>query len=80
MLHRSENIAKGQNLGYTISKGFLKGARQMNPYNLDITKIVKYVCMTAVAIVGIIFSCHTFQKMFETQAALEYDRSWNDEE
>lgn len=52
----------------------------MNPYNLDITRIVKYVCLTSIAIVGIIFGCHTFQKMFETQAALEYDRSWSDED
>lgn len=52
----------------------------MYPFNLDISKIVKYVCLTSIAIVGIIFSCRTFQKMFEVQAALEYDKSWSDED
>ena len=52
----------------------------MYPFNLDISKIVKYVCLTSIAIVGIIFGCRTFQKMFELQAALEYDKSWSDED
>ena len=43
----------------------------MNPYNLDITKIVKYVCITATAIVGIIFTCLTAVKMCEI--GIEYD-------
>ena len=52
----------------------------MNIFHLDITRIVKYVCLTSIAIVGIIFGCHTFQRMFEIQANLEYDKTWSDED
>ncbi len=50
----------------------------MNPYNLDITRIVKYFCMSSVAIVGIIMGCVTFMKVAETHIELLND-SWNDE-
>ena len=47
----------------------------MNPYNLDITKIVKYVCITAAAIVGIIFGCNTIVSLCEI--GTEYkDEEW----
>lgn len=46
----------------------------MNPYNLDITKIVKYICLTAVSIVGIIFGCGTVQKIYETKAMFDFKK------
>ncbi len=36
----------------------------MNPYNLDITRIVKYVCLMIVAIIGIIFGSITVISLF----------------
>ncbi|MDD5944926.1 MAG: hypothetical protein PUD43_04345 [Clostridia bacterium] len=50
----------------------------MNPYNLDITKIVKYICLTAIAIVGIVFGCLTAVRVCEIGA--EYTDEWDDEE
>lgn len=32
---------------------------------VDVTKIVKYVCFTAIAIVGIIFGAKCYQSMLE---------------
>lgn len=32
---------------------------------VDVTKIVKYVCFTAIAIVGIIFGTRCYQSMIE---------------
>lgn len=46
----------------------------MNPYNLDITKIVKYICLTAVSIIGIIFGCGTVQKIYETKSMIEFKK------
>ena len=46
----------------------------MNPYNLDITKIVKYICLTGVSIVGIIFGCGTVQKIYETKAMFDFKK------
>lgn len=37
----------------------------MNPYNLDITKIVKYACITITSIIGIIFSYLTITKIYK---------------
>lgn len=48
----------------------------MNPYNLDITRIVKYFCMSSVAIVAIVMGCVTFTKVAENQAELLND-SWD---
>ena len=48
----------------------------MNIFNLDITRIVKYVCLTSIAIVGIIFGCHTFECMFVIYASIEHDKTW----
>ena len=46
----------------------------LNPYNLDITKIVKYICLTAVSIVGIIFGCGTVQKIYEAKALFDFKK------
>ncbi len=51
----------------------------MNLYNLNITRIVGYICLTSIAIIGIIFGCHTAQKIFETKALLNYDEDWYEE-
>lgn len=51
----------------------------MNPYNLDITRIVKYFCMSSVAIVAIIMGTITFARVAVTNAELSTD-TWRDEE
>lgn len=51
----------------------------MNPYNLDITRIVKYVCTTSVAIVAIVMGCVAFIRTVETRIDL-LNGSWDDEE
>ncbi len=50
----------------------------MYPYGLDISKIVKYVCICAVSIVGIIFGCFAVVKLKEIEC--EHLCGWDDEE
>ena len=59
----------------------------MNPYNINITKMVELLCKTAVAIVGIIFGAKviesfykTMQGIYETKLALNSDTDWDDED
>ena len=59
----------------------------MNPYNINITKMVELLCKTAVAIVGIVFGARiieklyeTIQGMYETRIALNTDTDWDDED
>lgn len=51
----------------------------MNPYNLDITRIVKYFCMSSVAIVAIIMGSVSFTKIAEAKIELSND-AWGNEE
>ncbi len=53
----------------------------MNPYNLDITRIVKYVCLMIVAIIGIIFGSITAISFCGILAGGEPgDDDWDDED
>ena len=52
----------------------------MNPFNLDITRIVKYVCMTVVAIVSVSVGCATLARIAEAHLEAISDKNWDDEE
>lgn len=55
--------------------------KEMNPYNLDITRIVKYACLMVVAIIAIIFGSITAISLFGiANDCGGSDDDWDEEE